>query len=106
RLWIAGNRGIGRLVDRDIGRGGPRMTTLTASDGLDPPEFNGGTAPACTVDGLGRLWFAMVVGFAMVDPASLPAPSGPHVPVAYVDHVSVAGRRLDLDAPEDLDANI
>ncbi len=103
RLWMAGNRGISRLVDRDIGAGGPRVVTLTASDGLDPPEFNGGTAPPCTADGKGRLWFAMVVGFAMVDPAALPSPSGPHVPVAYIDHASVSGRRLDLDTPEDLD---
>lgn len=105
RLWMAGNRGISVLLDPRIVADGPSILTLTASDGLDPPEFNGGTAPPCIADGGGRLWFSMVVGFAMVDPASSLPLVSIRTPVAYIDHATVSRRSLDLAAPEDLDAN-
>lgn len=104
-LWMAGNRGISVLLDRRIGADGPRILTLSASDGLDPPEFNGGTAPPCTQDGAGRLWFAMVVGFAMVDPASLDPTESQRVPAAYIDHVATSQRSFDPWGPIDLDVN-
>lgn len=105
RLWMAGNRGISVFFDPHIGADGPNIRTLSASDGLDPPEFNGGTAPPCLADGAGRLWFSMVVGFAMADPVSMLAPASTRTPTAYIDHATVSRRRLDLSAPADLDAN-
>ena len=105
RLWMAGNRGISVLLDPHIDADGPNVRTLTASDGLDPPEFNGGTALPCVADGAGRLWFSMVVGFAMADPASLGALASTRTPTAYIDHATVSRRRIDLSAPADLDAN-
>lgn len=105
RLWMAGNRGISVLLDRRIGADGPHLLTLTASDGLDPPEFNGGTAPPCWIDAGGKFWFAMVVGFAEIDPAAMGQMLASRVPVAYVDHASVSTRAIDLAAPADLSVN-
>lgn len=105
RLWMAGNRGISVLLDRRIGDDGPHLLTLTASDGLDPPEFNGGTAPPCWIDGAGRFWFAMVVGFASIDPAAMEETLTTRIPAVYIDHASVSARAIDLAAPDDLSAN-
>lgn len=105
RLWMAGNRGIGVLLDRHIGADGPSLLTFAASDGLDPPEFNGGTAFPCAADAAGRLWFAMVSGFATVDSDTLDALMSSRIPQAYIDHAAVSQRSLDLSSPQDLDAN-
>lgn len=104
RLWLAGNRGVA-LLDRRIDADGPGMLTLTAGDGLDPSEFNGGTAPACADDGAGHLWFSMMIGFARVAPATLRDWAANRVPVAYVDHAAVSQRRLDLIEPAILGVN-
>ncbi len=104
-LWMAGNRGIAVLLDRHIGAGGPDVLTLTASDGLDPSEFNGGTAPPCAADAAGRLWFAMMIGFARVDPAMLRGWTTSYTPAAYIDHATVSQQELDLSAPTDLGVN-
>lgn len=104
RLWLAGNRGIG-LLDRHIDADGPSVLTLTAGDGLDPSEFNGGAAPSCADDGAGHLWFSMMIGFARVEPAKLRNWAANRVPVAYVDHAAVSQRRLDLFQPASLDVN-
>lgn len=97
-LWLAGNRGLSVLLDRRIGPWGPKILTVSASDGLVPPEFNGGTASACDADHDGRLWFAMIRGFATVDPAQFEsAPRRP--PAAYIERVAVSGRGLDLFEP-------
>lgn len=105
RLWMAGNRGIGVLLDRRIGADGPGLFTFAASDGLDPPEFNGGTVFPCAADATGRFWFAMVAGFATIDPAVLDARMASRVPRAYIDHATASQRRLDISSPRDLDAN-
>ena len=105
RLWMAGNRGISLLLDRHIGDDGPDMLTLTTSDGLDPSEFNGGTAPPCADDKVGHLWFAMMVGFARVDPAVLQSEAASYTPAAYIDHAAVSQQNLDLSKPADLGVN-
>jgi ligand-binding sensor domain-containing protein len=104
RLWLAGNRGIG-LLDRHIDAGGPRVLTLTSGDGLDPSEFNGAAAPPCADDDAGHLWFAMMIGFARVEPGKLQDWAASRVPVAYVDHAAVSQRSLDLFQPARLGVN-
>lgn len=105
RLWMAGNRGISLLLDRNIGADGPDVLTLTGSDGLDPAEFNGGTAPPCADDGAGHLWFALMVGFARVDPAALRSWAASYTPPVYIDHAAVSQQSLDVHAPADLGVN-
>ncbi|MCD9032114.1 hypothetical protein LDO32_10310 [Luteimonas sp. Y-2-2-4F] len=99
RLWLAGNHGLSVLLERPAAGAPPRLRTLGASDGLDPPEFNGGTVSACHAEVDGRMWFAMIRGFASVDPERLdPARRPP--PTAYLDRVSVSGREIDpFDPP-------
>ncbi|MGY0505461.1 ligand-binding sensor domain-containing protein [Luteimonas sp. e5] len=102
RLWLAGNRGIGLLLDRNIGDDGPLMRSLTAQDGLDPSEFNGSPVPPCADDGAGQLWFAMMTGVARITPAQLSDWVGSAVPAAYIDHVAVSGNALDVSRPGEL----
>lgn len=91
RLWLGGNRGITLLPT-------PRQATTkiesvgyAASDGLIPAEINGGHSAPCHRDTQGRLWFSLVEGFAVVDPADFPdvqpAPLRPRI-----EEVAVAGR--------------
>jgi|GEM_PF-1576218 len=105
RLWLAGNRGIGLLLDRDIGADGPLMRTLTVDDGLDPSELNGSPVPPCADDGAGHLWFAMMTGFARVTPARLRGWMGSAVPAAYIDHAAVSQVALDVSRPVALGVN-
>lgn len=104
-LWMAGNRGISVLLDRRIGIDGPVVLVLSASEGLDPAEFNGGTAPPCAADEAGHLWFAMVIGLATLDPVAFESPGERRIPVAYIDHARVSRQAIDLWQPADLDVN-
>lgn len=104
-LWLAGNRGIGLLLNPRIGEEGPLMRTLTAEDGLDPVELNGSTVPPCADDGAGHLWFAMMTGFARVPSMQPPSQAERHAPVAYIDHVAVSQRVVDIAGTVELDAH-
>ncbi|KLJ02525.1 two-component regulator propeller domain-containing protein [Luteimonas sp. FCS-9] len=100
RLWLAGNRGLSVLLSRPIGAAGPRLTTIGTADGLDPVEFNGGTVSACRTDANGRHLFAMIRGFALVEPSRF-EPAARRPPTPYVDRVTLSGRALDpFDLPE------
>lgn len=100
RLWLGGNGGVSVLMDRDIGPRGPELITLSTSDGLIPPEMNGGAASSCLRDGRGRLWFALVKGFAMIDPVRFHDRAGP--PIVHIERLRVAGRDLDPIRPMQL----
>lgn len=95
-LWLAGNRGIVRVQGRTIDTGGPDMRTLTLTDGLDPPEFNGSAAPTCADDGAGHLWFTMMAGFARVNPARFRNQADADNPTPYIDQATVAQRKLSI----------
>lgn len=101
RLWMGGNSGVSVLLDRDIGARGPELITLSASDGLIPPEMNGGAASSCLRDRRGRLWFALVKGFAVIDPIRFSRRA--EAPVVHVEQLRVSGRELDPLAPPRLD---
>ena len=81
------------------------MRTLTAEDGLDPVELNGSTVPPCADDGAGHLWFAMMTGFARVPSMQPPSQAERHAPVAYIDHVAVSQRVVDIAGTVELDAH-
>lgn len=103
RLWLGGNGGVSVLVDRAIGRRGPELISLSTSDGLTPPEMNGGTVSSCLRDSHGRLWLALVKGFAMIDPARFNTRAGP--PIVHIESLRVAGRDLDPVRPAQLEPN-
>ena len=105
RLWLAGNRGIGLLLNPKLGSTGPIMRSLTIDDGLDPAELNGSPVLPCVDDGAGHLWFAMMVGFARVTPARLQGWVGNAAPRAYIDHAAVSQNVVDLFQPADLGVN-
>lgn len=104
RLWLGGNAGVSVLMDRNIGARGPELITLSASDGLNPPEMNGGAVSSCLRDGRGRLWYSLVKGFAMIDPTRFNQRAAP--PIVHIERLRVAGRELDPARPELLGANI
>lgn len=90
RLWLGGNRGVTLLPAPD--EAGERIASMAyaADDGLVPPEINGGTSSACLRDAQGRLWFSLVEGFAVLDPARIPDVR-PAPLRAHVEDATVAG---------------
>lgn len=102
RLWLGGNGGVSVLTDRNIGVRGPELIALSTSDGLTPAEMNGGAVSSCLRDSRGRLWFALVKGFAMIDPARFNSHAKP--PVVHIERLRVAGRELDPLRPTRLDS--
>lgn len=72
RLWLGGNRGITLLPSPRKAAAEIESIGYAASDGLIPSEINGGHSTACHRDTLGRLWFSLVEGFAVLDPADFP----------------------------------
>ncbi len=101
RLWLGGNAGVAVLLDRNIGERGPELITLSTSDGLVPPEMNGGAVSSCLRDSGGRLWFALVKGFGMIDPARFN--SRAEAPIVHIERLRVAGRDLEPLRPAQLD---
>ncbi len=100
RLWLGGNRGVSVLIDRNFGKRGPELIALSTSDGLVPPEMNGGTVSSCLRDDRGRLWFALIKGFAMIDPTRFNSRAGP--PIVHIERLRVAGRDLNPARPVQL----
>lgn len=95
RLWLAGNRGVTLLpVSREAGAE-IESIAYSASDGLVPPEINGGVPSPCHRDTQGRLWFSLVEGFAVIDPADVPQVRAPSLR-PHIEHVSVAGSTKDV----------
>ncbi|MEO6104324.1 MAG: two-component regulator propeller domain-containing protein, partial [Pseudoxanthomonas sp.] len=103
RLWLGGNNGISVLMDRNIGEGGPKLMVLSRSDGMTPSELNGGLVSSCLRDSQGRLWYALIKGFAMTDPTRFNHQVAP--PVVHIERIRVAGRDLDPMRPQELKPN-
>lgn len=95
RLWLGGNRGVTLLPAP--GEAGETIESVAyaADDGLTPPEINGGTSSACLRDAQGRLWFSLVEGFAVLDPARIPEVR-PAPLRAHIEDVAVAGSAREI----------
>ncbi|WP_167285212.1 two-component regulator propeller domain-containing protein [Marilutibacter alkalisoli] len=95
RLWLGGNRGVTLLPSPQTADVEIESVGYAASDGLVPAEMNGGTSSPCHRDTQGRLWFALVEGFGVIDPADVrevrAALLRPHI-----EHAAAAGRELDI----------
>lgn len=100
RLWLGGNSGVSVLLDRAIEERAPELIALSTSDGLTPAELNGGATSTCLRDSRGRLWYALIKGFAMIDPARFSERAAP--PVVHIERLRIAGRDLDPLRPETL----
>jgi PAS domain S-box-containing protein len=74
-FWLASNRGVMRVLAKDLRLAAegnvPVLDSLELdlSDGLPSVEFPSGVQPNCARDASGRLWFATLKGVAMIDPA-------------------------------------
>jgi ligand-binding sensor domain-containing protein len=106
RLWLGGNRGISMLTreQRRSGAASLRTAGFTEVDGLVPAEVNGGTQSACHRDASGKLWFALVEGFAVIDPRKVATPARRDLPV-HIERVSVNGQPLAVAERLTLGAN-
>lgn len=76
-IWFGGERRIVRARPADLWSfiqnpsGATRLQIFDTEDGLRNLEFTFGTQPAAIRDAAGRLWFALIRGATMIDPAQL-----------------------------------
>jgi ligand-binding sensor domain-containing protein len=95
RLWLGGNQGVALLTAPEAAAAEIESVGYAANDGLVPSEINGGTSSPCHRDAQGRLWFSMVEGFAVVDPADVPD-TRPALLRPYIEQVAVAGNAQEI----------
>ena len=95
RLWLGGNQGVALLTAP--GRASTEIESVgyAMNDGLVPSEVNGGTSSSCHRDAEGRLWFSMVEGFAVVDPADV-ADIRPTLLRPHIEQVGVGGDTQEI----------
>ena len=110
-LWMDSNKGIVRMAWADLDRFDRRQiasiprVVYGVQDGLRSREGNGGHQPTGWRDHAGRLWFAMVKGAAMVDPARLAA--GTPTPRVKIEELTADGQPIPAltDHPASLPAD-
>jgi signal transduction histidine kinase/ligand-binding sensor domain-containing protein/ActR/RegA family two-component response regulator len=82
RLWFGSGRAIVRADPDELwqfaqGGGEPTIQIFDTNDGLHELDLPYGTQPCVAKDDRGRLWFALVRGAAMIDPATLKIHAAP-----------------------------
>jgi len=99
RLWLAGNLGVTLLPSPAQAAASVESVRFAERDGLIPAEINGGGSTTCHRDAQGKLWFSLVSGFGVLDPAKAPA-LNPTPPISHVEYAAVNGHALDLSGPK------
>lgn len=94
QMWLGGNRGISVLPAASQLGLKLESVPFAVSSGSVSFELNGGNQSACHQDPRGHLWFALVKGFAEIDPARLVEISSLQ-PQVHIERVSSNGRRFD-----------
>lgn len=94
QMWLGGNRGISVLPSASQQGGKFESVPFAVSSGSVSFELNGGTQSACHQDEKGHLWFALVRGFAEIDPAKLVEVSA-LTPKVHIERVTSAGLKHD-----------
>lgn len=95
RLWLGGNLGVTLLTAPGDADATIESVGYGEYDGLMPFEINGGASSPCHRDERGRLWFSLVEGFAVVDPADVPD-ARPMVLRPHIENVAVAGKTQEI----------
>jgi len=91
-LWFGAGRNALRVDAGELWRMAEHsahrasLQLFDENDGLRELEFPYGTQPTVAKDALGRIWFAMNRGAAMIDPAAIR--SSDHVPKVVVEWIS------------------
>lgn len=93
RLWLGGNAGVALVPAPRKSAHRIESIRFSASDGLIPSEINGGDSVPCLRDSRGALWFALVSGFATVDPARVPGGESARLK-SHIEHVAIDGKPL------------
>lgn len=106
-FWLASNRGVMRVLGKDLRLAAEGKVSvldslvLDVSDGLPSVEFASGQ-PTSARDASGRLWFATLKGVAMIDPAEFRLNTNPPpVTVEQVVYHTTAPRQPAHDSTAD-----
>lgn len=94
QMWLGGNRGISVLPSASQQGGKFETIPFAVSSGSVSFELNGGTQSSCYQDEKGHLWFALVRGFAEIDPGKLVEVSA-LTPKVHIERVTSAGLKHD-----------
>jgi hypothetical protein len=94
QMWLGGNRGISVLPAASQLGLKLESVPFAVSSASVSFELNGGGHSACQMDPRGHLWFALVKGFAEVDPARLVEVSSLQ-PQVHIEKVSSNGVSFD-----------
>lgn len=97
RLWLGGNLGVTLLTAPREANAAIESIGYGGSDGLVPFEVNGGASSPCHRDARGRMWFSLVEGFAVIDPADV-GDAQPPVLRPHIEQVGVAGELREAGA--------
>ena len=98
RLWLAGNRGIFSVLEKDLDDLAEGRATRVWSvaygrnDGLSRLQASYDAWPGAARGTDGRLWFAMQSGLAVVNPGDLK--ETPEAPPVVIERVSVNGKTV------------
>jgi ligand-binding sensor domain-containing protein/signal transduction histidine kinase len=98
RLWLAGNRGIFSVRERELDEvAAGRLSRVQAvaygqHEGLPRLQASHGAWPAALRDQNGSLWFAMQSGYAVVQPQNLQ--DNPAPPSVVLERVTVNGKTV------------
>ena len=93
-LWLGGDSGIARESKAELNGGAQRLhpTLFTVMDGLRSRETVYGDMPSSWKGMDGRLWFATIMGAAVVNPARIHA--NPVPPPVWIESVTFDGRSI------------
>jgi diguanylate cyclase (GGDEF)-like protein len=93
-LWLGGDSGIARESKIELNANAQRLhpTLFTTVNGLRSRETVYGGMPSSSKGMDGRLWFATIMGAAVVDPAKTRA--NPVVPPVWIESVTFDGVRI------------
>lgn len=94
QMWLGGNRGISVLPAASQRGLGFETVSFAVSAGAVTFELNGGMQSSCYQDENGYLWFALVTGFAKVDPNRLVEISALQ-PEVHIERIVAAGVKHD-----------
>ena len=103
-LWLGGDSGIARESKAELNAGAQRLhpTLFALVNGLRSRETVYGGMPSSWKGMDGRLWFATIMGAAVVDPAKIATNSV--APPVWIENVTFDGRSVEGTGPLKLGA--